>query len=273
MTNIEKLAETGQMALFVEMRKGDNKVFCERFGIPIDADESYDLERWLMSDAHDNGDNTEPEPFFDIDDISGTDIGYLIDTLSAADCDEEHCPFGMLCRDPDNAGTFCRAKAPWQGKRPDHATLPDGCVAEQAALAIKLMSDRLKAESKAKAVTSAYMNSYKQSKSDPPEPEDFGHPANLFVAIKAVRKDIGADDARMFMEHVREIEKALPELESVILDLRYMSRLTLESAAEMMSMTDIEAYKIERSMLDRVADGYIARRDATIEARREKRKP
>ena len=51
MTNIEKLAANGEIGLLVAMRKGNNDTFCKRFGIPIKADGSYDLESWLFEEA------------------------------------------------------------------------------------------------------------------------------------------------------------------------------------------------------------------------------
>ena len=54
MTNIERIAADGELGLFVEMRKGNNEVFCERFGVPMRADTSYDLEAWMFAESEDN---------------------------------------------------------------------------------------------------------------------------------------------------------------------------------------------------------------------------
>lgn len=51
MTNIERLAANGEIGLLVAMQKGNNETFCKRFGIPMRADTSYDLESWLFAPA------------------------------------------------------------------------------------------------------------------------------------------------------------------------------------------------------------------------------
>lgn len=51
MTNIEKIVADGKIGLFLEMQKGDNALFCEKFGIPMRPDTSYDLEGWMLSEV------------------------------------------------------------------------------------------------------------------------------------------------------------------------------------------------------------------------------
>ena len=54
MTNIEKIIENGEIGLFKELQKGNNVTFCNRFGIPMRADTSYDLEKWMLEEAKDD---------------------------------------------------------------------------------------------------------------------------------------------------------------------------------------------------------------------------
>ena len=53
MTNIEKIIAEGKLELFKEMQKGDNIVFCRHFGIPMNADTSYDLQEWMLAECED----------------------------------------------------------------------------------------------------------------------------------------------------------------------------------------------------------------------------
>lgn len=53
MTNIEKIIADGNMELFLALQQGDNVLFCQRFGIPMRADTSYDLEDWMLSEYQD----------------------------------------------------------------------------------------------------------------------------------------------------------------------------------------------------------------------------
>ena len=51
MTNIEKIIAEGNLGLFMTMRKGNNVVFCRRFGIPMHVDTSYNLGEWMLSEC------------------------------------------------------------------------------------------------------------------------------------------------------------------------------------------------------------------------------
>ena len=61
MTNLERIVKDGDLGLLQEMRKGDNKAFCDRFGVPMRADGGYDLEPWLFDEYQEPAPDMSPE--------------------------------------------------------------------------------------------------------------------------------------------------------------------------------------------------------------------
>lgn len=73
MTNIEKIIADGKIGLFKEMQKGDSVAFCNYFGIPMQPDNSYDLEKWMLEE-HEEELITEIKAFISTFTTYGQDV-------------------------------------------------------------------------------------------------------------------------------------------------------------------------------------------------------